>query len=96
MGVARSQWLVANNLQRYSFIYISMSLALNALGNFLLIPHWGALGAAYATVASTISATLIFPALFKETRLSSFMLMKSLSPKHWKTRITGMRFDKRY
>jgi PST family polysaccharide transporter len=95
MGVARGQWLVANNLQRYSFIYISMALALNALGNFLLIPHWGALGAAYATVASTISATLIFPALFKETRLSSFMLMKSLSPKHWKTRITGMRFDKR-
>lgn len=95
MGVARSQWLIVNNLQRYSYIYISMALALNALGNFLLIPYWGALGAAYATVASTISATLIFPALFKETRLSSFMLMKSLSPKHWKTRITGVRFDKR-
>jgi O-antigen/teichoic acid export membrane protein len=95
MGVARGQWLIVNNLQRYSYIYISMALALNALGNFLLIPYWGALGAAYATVASTISATLIFPALFKETRLSSFMLMKSLSPKHWKTRITGVRFDKR-
>jgi O-antigen/teichoic acid export membrane protein len=97
MGVTQGKWLIANNLHRYCYIYILMSMVLNVLGNFLLIPHWGGLGAAYATVASTISATLIFPALFKKTRLSSLMAIKSLNPKHWKKVliITRVRFDKR-
>ncbi len=52
LGVARGQWLVNEGLQKF---YLSATLAgavANVLLNLVLIPRWGGLGAAYATVVS--------------------------------------------
>ena len=52
LGVARGQWLVAEGLQRF---YLAATLAgavANVLLNFIFIPRWGGLGAAWATVVS--------------------------------------------
>jgi O-antigen/teichoic acid export membrane protein len=52
LGVARGQWLVNEGLQKF---YLAATLAgavANVLINLVLIPRWGGLGAAYATVIS--------------------------------------------
>ena len=52
LGVARGQWLVNEGLTRF---YLGATLAgagANVLLNLVLIPRWGPLGAAWATLAS--------------------------------------------
>ncbi len=80
MGVARGKWLLAENLQKIGVMYIIISMFINIVGNYVFIPLFGPSGAASVTIFSTIFATLIAPTFFKKTRLSSIMLLKSLSP----------------
>jgi PST family polysaccharide transporter len=77
LGVARGKWLLAENLQKFGTYYIGISLMVNIAGNYLLIPHYGGVGAAWATLISTLTATIIAPYIFKETRLSVIMLLRS-------------------
>jgi polysaccharide transporter, PST family len=56
LGVASTQWLLAEGLQFVSLIATAIGLLANLLLNFFLIPAYGALGAAIAT---TISYTLV-------------------------------------
>lgn len=78
LGVGRSGWILNENLQIYSFAYLSLALIINVILNSYWIPLFGIVGAAYATVISQCLAVLVFPAVFNKTRVSSFMIMKSL------------------
>jgi PST family polysaccharide transporter len=77
LGVARSKWLVSENLQKFGFYYIAISLVVNIIGNYVFIPQFGAVGAAWTTLFSTLTATVIAPYVFKETRQSAIMLLRS-------------------
>ena len=83
MGVARGKWLLAENLHHVSYWYIGIAMAVNVICNFILIPAFGAVGAAYATVLAQITTAIVAPAFFRSTRVSSVMLIKSLSPLTW-------------
>jgi len=83
MGIARGKWLLAENLQRVGYWYIALAMVMNILGNYFLIPLYEEIGAAIATVISQATAAIIAPALFKQTRVSSIMLLKSLNPVGW-------------
>lgn len=83
MGVARGKWLLAENLQHVGYWYIGLAMVVNVVGNLLLIPPFGALGAAVATVISQATAALLAPALFARTRVSAVMLARSLNPVAW-------------
>ncbi|MDB6128745.1 MAG: polysaccharide biosynthesis protein [Verrucomicrobia bacterium] len=52
LGVARGQWLVNESLQTFYLFTVLAGAVLNVGLNLLLIPRWGGLGAAYATVAA--------------------------------------------
>jgi O-antigen/teichoic acid export membrane protein len=52
LGVARGQWLVNEGLQKFYLAATLAGAAANILLNLVLIPHWGGLGAAWATVVS--------------------------------------------
>lgn len=78
LGVARSNWLMAENFTRFSFLTTSLGAIVNILLNFLLIPPYQGVGAAIATiiayaVASHISC-LLYPPMFKP----GLMLTKAL------------------
>ncbi len=77
LGVARSQWIVAENLQKYVNIYIIGGMLVNLIGNYLLIPDFGIFGAAYATLFSQCIGTLIIPFFIKNTRVSFYLMVKS-------------------
>lgn len=79
LGVASSKWLLAENRQILSFQRTALGLISNVLLNCLLIPKYGALGAAYATVISFAIAGLFYDLLQKETRKIFLMKVSALN-----------------
>lgn len=67
LGLARCRWLVAANLNRLLLYTSLIGAAVNVGLNLLLIPRFGAQGAAWATVASQTAANygacLVWPQL---------------------------------
>ena len=55
LGVASSKWLIAENLQRYSFYITALGAVLNISCNFWLIPIYGIKGAALATMVAQVT-----------------------------------------
>lgn len=78
LGVARSKWLVAENLAQFNFATTSLGAITNIVLNIWLIPSLGGQGAAIATVISYAVAThiacLFYPPIFK----TGWMLTKAL------------------
>jgi PST family polysaccharide transporter len=52
IGVARSRWLVAENMVHFYLIATVLGAVVNVAINYLLIPSYAGLGAAWATVAA--------------------------------------------
>ncbi len=78
LGVARGQWLVNEGLQKF---YLAATLAgavANVLLNLLLIPRWGGLGAAWATVASYALAAWLASYLHPAVRPTAAMQTRAL------------------
>jgi len=80
LGSARSTWLICEGLQRYTLVYTFSGLAVNIILNYIMIPKFGAYGAASATLASQVINVLVL-GFFKDTRLSLLMILKALSYK---------------
>lgn len=68
LGVARNAWIVSYKKQRYlKYLYGGAAIT-NVLMNAIMIPLWGASGAALASLLTQISTILLFPALIKDLR----------------------------
>ncbi len=68
LGVARNAWMVCENKQKYlNYLYFSAAV-INVVLNAVLIPVWGASGAAAASLITQISTTTILPAAIKPLR----------------------------
>jgi PST family polysaccharide transporter len=74
LGVASSQCLLIEQLQRISFYRTLIGLICNIMLNLVLIPRFGAIGAAIATVVSYSMATFSM-VFFKSTRAHSLQLL---------------------
>lgn len=90
LGVARAAWVVCEGKQKYlTPLYIGSALVNVAL-NFLLIPCWGATGAAVASLLTQISTTFVFPLLLRPLRPNGLLmcqavLLRDVFPKRKKT-----------
>jgi PST family polysaccharide transporter len=78
-GVAGSRWYLAENLQGLMFYRALAGCALNVALNLLLIPRYGAVGAAWGTVAAQAMSTFVFNALQARTRPLFMMQLRSLA-----------------
>lgn len=68
LGVARNAWIVSYNKQNYlKYLYIGAAIT-NVILNVIMIPLWGASGAAFASLLTQISTILVFPALIRDLR----------------------------
>lgn len=79
LGSARSVWLISKGIERYNLLFVGVGALANIVMNLILIPHYGALGAAYSTIITQGLAVFVLPLLFEETRLSSIMIVKSMN-----------------
>lgn len=78
LGLASSSWLISEDLQKLSMLRTSLGALANIALNFWLIPKYGIIGAALTTLVSQIIAALLFDLLYKRTRPTFFMKLKSL------------------
>jgi PST family polysaccharide transporter len=77
-GVAQGPWDLTENLTRLAMVRIVMGATVNILLNLWLIPVYGALGAAVATVVSQALAAVFLNVLHKKTRPIFYCQLKSL------------------
>ena len=68
LGVASSQWYIVENRQILSLQRAALGAFVNVILNLLLIPKYGVIGAAWATVASYGVADMFFDLIHKDTR----------------------------
>ena len=66
--IARSQWLLLENLQGLGLAFTASGAVVNVLLNLLLIPRLGASGAALAALAAHATALYIAPLPFRRAR----------------------------
>ena len=78
LGVARNAWVVCEKKQKYlKYIYISSALV-NVVLNFLLIPIWGTVGAAVASLMAQFFTVMVVPFFIKEMRRNSVMMLEAI------------------
>ncbi|ABV37590.1 polysaccharide biosynthesis protein [Shewanella sediminis HAW-EB3] len=73
-----SKWLLIEDLPKYSLVTHGSGAIINLLLNSLLIPEHGALGAAWATLASYAVASYLGLFIFPKTRCMGVLMTYSL------------------
>ncbi|WP_286265507.1 flippase [Thalassotalea atypica] len=73
-----SKWLIINNHLKYSLYTHGLGAVCNVLLNIFLIPKYGGLGAAWATLLSYIVASYISLFLYQKTRPFAFLMTKAM------------------
>lgn len=73
MSFVHGKWLLAEGLQRYGLVYTALGACVNVGLNLMLIPRFGAIGAAYATLVTQIG--LMPVQLFFPKARRNFLLM---------------------
>lgn len=79
LGTASGAWLANENLQRYAFYRTLSGVIVNILFNYVLIPKYGMVGSAIATVLAQVMAALLFDCFSKRTRIMFFTKLRALS-----------------
>lgn len=78
-----SCWVTAMGLQRFGLLSTACGVVSNVALNILLIPLYGGVGAAVATVFSMIISTVVVPLFHPVDRETVWMLLHAFSPKSW-------------
>lgn len=78
LGVAKNAWIVCNNKQKY-LIYTYMAAAIsNILLNLILIPLWGATGAALASLIAQVITVIVAPLFIKDLRENTILIIDAI------------------
>ena len=86
LGVARNAWVVSNNAQKHlKWIYLSSAIG-NILLNIILIPLWGASGAAVASLLTQILTGIILPFFIKDLRPNAKLIIEGILLKGLRSR----------
>lgn len=77
LGTARQAWVVCKNVQKYLIYIYASSALINVILNMLLIPLWGASGAALASLIAQIS-TIVVPLVIPEMRENTKLMLSAI------------------
>lgn len=81
LGVARGAWIISEGKQKYLVpIHIGAAVA-NVILNFCLIPIWGAVGAAVASVMAQMFVSIILPFFIKDLRPNAKLMIEAIALK---------------
>jgi O-antigen/teichoic acid export membrane protein len=90
MGLVRNVWILAEEKQKYLWI-INLSGALfNVILNAILIPFWGAVGAATASLLTQLFANFVLGFIMKPLRGNNRLMLQGLNPKFFFPELKGM------
>lgn len=77
IGVASSKWFIIENLLKYSFYKALSGSILNVVLNYYMIPVYGIIGSAVATLLSLILADYFFNLFSSKTRITFILQTNS-------------------
>lgn len=78
LGLARSAWMVTENMSQLSFLTTAMGAIANLILNYLLIPTYGSSGAAIATLVAQAVATFFSNLAYARTRRFFTLQLKAI------------------
>ena len=78
LGVARNAWIVAKNKQKYLTKLYALAAICNVVLNFILIPRFGANGAAVASLSAQLLTSIIIPFFIKPLRENSILMLEGI------------------
>jgi PST family polysaccharide transporter len=85
MGVPAGRWYLYADLQKLALARTALGAAVNVLLNMMLIPQYGPVGAAYATLVAIAISNVLFNALDGRTYHLFVMQVRALSMRSfWK------------
>lgn len=79
LGSARTTWLITENKEKYLKWFVLFGAIINLILNYLLIQKFTVIGVAIATLVSQIVVAIVAPLIFKETRVSTVHIYKSIN-----------------
>lgn len=77
-GLVSSKWFILEGLQKYSMYRTTAGAALNIILNLALIPRYGIIGSAIATLLSQLVASVLLNAFFSKTREIFLLQLKAI------------------
>lgn len=80
IGVIQNSYVIAFGLQKYILFTTSIAIVINVSANFLVIPIYGASGAAVTTVIAHAIGGVFGNAIFPETRVLFVKQCRALNP----------------
>ena len=80
-GSVRNIWILAEEKQKYLLGINIVGAFANVVLNYLLIPFWGAIGAAVASLFTQFFTNVVIGFIFKPIRQNNYLMMKSFNPK---------------
>lgn len=81
MGTVRNIWILAEEKQKHLWKINLSGAVLNVIGNFILIPKLGAVGAAIASVATQFFTNFILCLIMRPIRPTAGLIWKAMNPK---------------
>jgi PST family polysaccharide transporter len=84
--LARSIWMIGENLQGYRLINNLITVPINVVLNWFLIPIYGVIGASLASLISMGLGAWIIPFFFKPMRVSNKQMLLGINPKYMFTK----------
>jgi PST family polysaccharide transporter len=90
LGVGESLWTVNEALEKLAMYRTVAGAIVNVVLCFVLIPRYGALGAAWATLVAYAVASTVGNLFHRDTRPVFWMQVRALSPLSW---LAALRFD---
>ena len=78
LGLASGEWFIIEGLQKYYFYRTILGAFVNIGLNFIMIPKFGIIGAAWATVVAQLCSNILFNIFNRKTRVIFFMQCKSI------------------
>lgn len=82
MGTIRNIWLLADDKQRYLPAINLVGVVLNIILNALVIPLWGACGAAMASLVTQVAMNFVLGFVVKPLRPNNRLMLRGTNPKY--------------
>ena len=80
IGTVAGKWIIAENLQGESIIFVFYGAITNIVANYILIPKIGIEGAAVSSLLSIIVTVILIPLYYKSFRSNTIIILKSFNP----------------
>jgi len=81
LGAARTAWVVSKDRQKHLFKIYAASAVANVVLNILLIPRWGASGAAVASLTAQVFTTFVVPFFIPDMKENARMMLDAVMMK---------------